>query len=495
MRFPLPHLRRLARAGLLASTLGGSQLALAQELPPVPEVAAPAPPADTLPADTLTEGLPEVLPGAASPLDFAVPAPICNSTCPTATPLPAGSPFAGPLWQRPKLLGNWLGTRDALALNGIGLDVSTTQFYQGVTSGGISEGFEYGGRGDYLLNVDGEKAGLWKGSFLTMHGETRYGDTVNARTGAIMPVNSALLFPRPTGTVTALTSVKYTQFLSESLVVFGGKLNLLDELNQPYASGRGVDAFMNTGLIFPAVLARTAPYSTFGGGFAVLENLQPVFSMMVLDTNNTPTTTGFDTFFDNGVTLLAQVNRPVEIFGLPGHQGIGGSYSTATYSDLSLTPYFDPNTGVGLASGQTTGSWSLFYLADQALWVDAANPKRSWGLFGNVGIADDGPSPVRWSGYGGVGGSSPLATRPLDTFGVGYFYVGYSSPVQDLAPRLLSIGNDQGVELFYNAAITPWFHLTPDLQFISPARGRTLPPGGQAIDDAVVFGLRAKIDF
>jgi porin len=490
MRFAFPCLSRLTLTGLLAAAVSHAYVASAQELPPVPEVAAPPPP-----ADRLIESLTELVPDTGTPLDFATPAPICITHFPQTAGVPAGSPFAGALWERPKLLGNWLGTRDALALNGIGLDVSTTQFYQGITSGGISEGFDYGGRGDYLLNVDGEKAGLWKGSFLTMHGETRYGDTVNSRTGAIMPVNSALLFPQPTGTVTALTSVKYTQFLSESLVVFGGKLNTLDELQQPYASGRGVDAFMNTGLILPTVLARSVPYSTFGGGFAVLENLQPVFSMMLLDTNNSATTTGFDTFFDNGVTLLGQVNRPIEIFGLPGHQGVGGSYSTATYTDLSLTPYFNPNTGLGITTAQTTGSWSLFYLADQALWVDSTNPKRSWGLFGNVGIADDGPSPVRWSGYGGLGGSSPLVNRPLDTFGLGYFYVGYSSPVQDLAPRLLSIGDDQGVELFYNAAITPWFHLTPDLQFVSPARSRTLPPGSQPIDDAVVFGLRAKIDF
>jgi porin len=37
------------------------------------------------------------------------------------------------------------------------------------------------------------------------------------------------------------------------------------------------------------------------------------------------------------------------------------------------------------------------------------------------------------------------------------------------------------------AEITPWFHLTGDLQVINP--------GLQALDIAVVFGLRGKIDF
>ena len=44
----------------------------------------------------------------------------------------------------------------------------------------------------------------------------------------------------------------------------------------------------------------------------------------------------------------------------------------------------------------------------------------------------------------------------------------------------------QGVELYYNAAITPWFHLTADLQFVQPAVS--------ANDTAVVLGLRGKID-
>ncbi len=375
---------------------------------------------------------------------------------------------------------------------------ASTQIYQGVASGGVRQGFEYVGRNDYYLNVDGEKAGLWKGFFVTLHGETRYGNGINLDTGAIMPVNTASLFPVPTGSVTALTAVKFTQALSENFITFAGKINLLDELVQPYAAGRGVDAFMNTGLAFPVAAARSVPYSTLGAGFAVLDNMQPIFSMMVLDTNNTPTTSGFQSFFNNGATIIAKLDLPVSINNLPGHQGVWGTYSSGTYNDLSPTPYFDPELGLSLVSGRDTGSWSLLYSADQALFVDASNPKRSWGLFTNIGLSDNGPSPIRWSANVGLGGSSPLVTRPLDTFGVGYAYTGYSDPVQTLAPALLPIRNDQVVELFYNYAVTPWFRITPDLQFLVPAREQTLailPRNRDAINNAVVLGLRAKIDF
>ncbi len=403
--------------------------------------------------------------------------------------------FEGSLCERRYLLGDFGGFREGAVSNGYQLNVSTTQFYQGVTSGGVSHNFEHSGRNDYMLNVDGEKAGLWKGLFITMHGETRYGDNLGLASGAIMPTNFAMLFPQRSGTETALTSLKITQALSEEFVLFGGKLNMVDEIQQPFAGGRGVDAFMNTGLAFPAVAGRTVPYSTLGGGFAVLQDLAPVFTFMVLNTANTPTTSGFEELFTNGATMLGSVNVPVELLGKPGHQGITATYSTATYSNLDPTAYLDPNVGLVLGTGTDEGSWSLTYSADQALFVDPHNPQRKFGLFTNLGIADNGPNPVRWSANAGLGGSSPVTSRPLDTFGVGYSYVGYSDPVKDLAPILLPVGDDAAVELFYNIAVTPWFRVTPDLQILMPARERTLPPGAQDIDTAVVFGVRGKIEF
>jgi porin len=415
------------------------------------------------------------------------------SPCP---PPPAyNSPFAGAWSERPFLLGDLGGWRDELASKGMTLNFSSTQFYQGVTSGGVRRDFQYAGRADLIFNMDGQKAGLWQGSFLTMHAETRYGQTVNGDTGAIMPANAGALFPVPSGSATALTAVKMTQALSENFIVFGGKINTLDELVQPYAAGRGVDAFMNAGLIFPVSAGRTVPYSTLGDGFAVLQEMHPVFSFMALDTHNTPTTSGFENFFTNGVSLLAKAEKPVSLFDLPGHQSLWGTYSTGKYNNLQPTAYYDPNSGPVIAFGRDTGSWAVFYSADQAFYVDPSNPARSWGLFTNVGLADNGPSPVRWSANVGLGGSSPNASRPLDTFGIGYSYVGYSDPVKELAPVLLPIGNDQAVELFYNYAVTPWLRLTPDLQVLIPARQRTLPPGAQTIDTALVIGLRAKINF
>lgn len=477
--------RRLKWGAALLGAMIGASSSFGQAPPaPAPTVIqlAPAPVVPLSGAPT-----PNATPTPAGPVDPSLvwPAPI---PCEQVPPPPPS--YGGPLLERSTLTGNWFGSRDAIRDHGFTWDLSSTNFYQGVTSGGREQGYEYGGRADYRLNINGEKAGLWKGLFIDLHGESLFGNSANDRTGTLMPVSIGQTLPTAQGNVTALTGVKITQALSENFAVFFGKLNTLDDFNQPFTGGaRGVNGFMNGGMLLPPILARTIPYSTFGAGFAVLRDLEPVFVASVFDTRNTPTTTGFDEFFTNGATVNLQANLPTKFLGLPGHYSIGGVYSSGTYTDLDNLPYFLSSRlrGELPPRPRVKGSWAVYGMFDQALWADECDPKRSWGVFGHAGITDGNPNPVRWSANVGVGGASLLRSRPLDTWGAGYFYVGLSDGLKSVAPRLLPLDDEHGVELFYNIGVTPWCHITPDLQIVSPARTR--------VDTAVVFGVRAKIDF
>lgn len=407
-----------------------------------------------------------------------------DTLCPAAD---IASLYSGPFLERQNLTGDWYGYRSELRDRGITFDLSTTQFYQGITRGGLDRAFLYGGRNDYFVNMDGEKLGFWKGSHVTLHAETRYGQTANDITGALVPVNLMLAEPRPYGTVTALTDVRFTQYLSENLFVYAGKINTLDDFVQPLTGARGLNGFLNTALIFNPVQARTLPYSTFGTGFVYLVDGEPLLTLSVFDTNNTPTISGFETFFNNGVTILAESNFPTTFFGLPGHQGLSGTYSNGKYTSLQPAAYLDPILGPVIQTGLETGSWSLIYNFDQALSVSSDDPKRMWGVFGNLGIADDNPSPVRWVAIAGVSGASPIRRRAGDTFGIGYFYMGVSEPLKNLVSPFASLRNEQGVEVYYNIAVTPWCHITPDFQVMTPFQDQ--------VGASVLFGLRAKIDF
>jgi len=77
------------------------------------------------------------------------------------------------------------------------------------------------------------------------------------------------------------------------------------------------------------------------------------------------------------------------------------------------------------------------------------------------------------------------SSRKHDRMGASYWYTRVSDDFKSLLP-ILRVQDLQGSELYYNAQVTPWFHVTADLQVIQPELERQ--------DTAVVFGLRAKID-
>ena len=412
--------------------------------------------------------------------------PRCAATLPCTETVPSLL-SEEPLFELSRLTGNWFGARSAIADRGITFDFSSTQFYQGVTTGGLQREYQYGGRNDYFMNLDGEKAGLWKGAYFTLHGETRYGESVNSLTGALSPVNLMLSVPLSNGSVSGLTGVKFTQVLSENMLVYAGKINTLDDFKQPLTGAGPLTGFQNSAMIYNPVYARTIPYSTFGAGFAYLKDAERVFEVTVYDTNNTPTVSGFNTLFNNGATVYAQGTVPTTFFDKPGHQGVSGTYSSGTYTDLTPTAFLDPIAGLVVVSTPVKGSGCLAYNFDQAVYVSPEDQQRMWGVFGNLGIADNNPSPVRWFANTGISGTSPIARRKADSFGAAYFYVGVSDNLKNLAPHLLSLRDENGIELYYNVAVTSWCQVTPDLQAITPFRDRANP--------SLVIGLRAKIDF
>ena len=320
--------------------------------------------------------------------------------------------------------------------------------------------------------------------------ESVYGDSVNLDTGAVVPVNIGRSLPVVDRDVTALTNVKFTQALSQNLVLFAGKINTIDNLQQPFMTGRGLDAgFMNGAFVFNPVLGRTIPYSTFGIGGAILANGQPVMTLTVYDTVDRSTTSVFDDMFENGAIIYPTISRPTTFFGMPGHQTVWGAYSSGSYDilDPAALVIFPPPGPVLPPTIPVRGSWWIDYRFDQALWVDSSDPTRSWGVFGDVGISDGKPNPIGWSAIVGIGGSSPLRCPKLDSFGIAYYYLALSDSFKEDVRVLVPVRDERGVELFYNMGVTPWCHVTADMQVITPIL--------EVADTALVLGLRAKIDF
>jgi porin len=393
--------------------------------------------------------------------------------------------FGGPCWSRTKLTGDWGGARTGLAASGLTFDADSTSFFFGNTSGGLRRDFEYGGHGDYIFNADmGKLAGI-QGQFWKIRAEHRFGDTINGDTGAIVPATVLPALPVSDSDHVYITNFMVTQALSENFALIAGKVDTLDGDPTAYASGRGKTQFSNMGMIANLAPLLMFPYSSLAAGFVVLHEMQPIVAFTVLNATDTTRTSGFDELFNDGAVLTGYTRLPTNFFERPGHQLFGFSWSSKNFVSLGQDPRIIlPDVPIDRQSD----SWSLFWNCDQALVVDPSNPQRHWGYFGRAGIADERTSPIRYFLSAGLGGASPIATRPHDTWGVGWYHIGLSDEVGPFIEAVLGpLGDSNGVELFYNAAVTPWCHVTPDLQVIMPGR--------QTVDTAIVAGVRANIDF
>ncbi len=202
----------------------------------------------------------------------------------------------------------------------------------------------------------------------------------------------------------------------------------------------------------------------------------------------TATRSGFDTVFQRGTTVLQTFEFSIKPFGLPGHQRVGWTYSDKSRIQFEQTPraiiraiITDSTAGLQRQSSD----WSFIYDFDQYLYTVPGKPDQGFGLFGRIGVTDGEVNPIEQFYSIGLGGKGLIPGRDRDSFGVGYYYVVLS----DELPRLIQnrTRDEQGVEIYYNIAVTPWFRITPDLQIISPAR--------RGVDTTVVAGLRVKIDF
>ncbi len=173
----------------------------------------------------------------------------------------------------------------------------------------------------------------------------------------------------------------------------------------------------------------------------------------------------------------------MDVRGKPGSHMFVGTWASSTFTAFDH-PWNIPDAG-GIPP-QETGSWSLMYILEQQLWADCCNEKRDVGLLSQWGYADPEVNPYEWVGNVSLQANGPLRGREADSMGVGWFYNGLSSDFKNLLSPPLEIRDLTGVEVYYNAAITPWFHLTADVQVVEPAFR-------DFRNTATLFGLRAKI--
>ena len=143
-----------------------------------------------------------------------------------------------------------------------------------------------------------------------------------------------------------------------------------------------------------------------------------------------------------------------------------------------------PGQGVSLVVPKKGSTWAAYWSGWQYLYtappgtrpleqISGEPRQRGIGVFARFGFADKDINPTEWAVSGGIGGRGLIPSRDNDCFGVGYYY----NSIQTLRlSGLLGIKDStQGLECFYNIAITPAAHLTLDLQVVNSSQNVSRP--------------------
>ncbi|MBE9204761.1 carbohydrate porin [Synechocystis salina LEGE 06099] len=350
-------------------------------------------------------------------------------------------------------------------------------------SGTGSHQFEYGGRLDGFIVLDTEKLGLWQGGKVNSHLEYRFGDLAGSQGGTFFSTNAAMEFPSESPNSLVFTSLYYSQQIGDQASLLIGKINALDLLaNDLFFGGWGIHRFMNA--VYAAPPSGLVP-PVFYGAIANFKVDPVTFSFWVYDPDDRTQEYWPNDLFSNGVSFSLTTTYATEIAQRPTTFALTGIYTTKTGTDFSsISQSFRSE----LEPLTKTGSYSIGFQFSHLLFQNELNPRQGWGIFMKGALSDGNPNYVQNSIIGGIGGKGLFPNREQDSFGIGYYYYNLSNALTDsLNVRRERFGDEQGLEMYYNYAITPWLNLTGDLQWIRPPR--------DIRENALIAGLRLNLRF
>ena len=439
------------------------------------------------------------------PLLVALIASCCLNSGAFAAETAAEKTYSGDFLTRSTLTGDWGGARNNLANKGITFDANLVMTEQGVTDGGTNSHWENGGRGNLLFKADTGKLGLWPGGFLTVEVEGLFGKSVNARNNGLVPVDTNSLFPIPATEEVAIPALNYTQFLSHNLGVVVGKLDTTSGDSNEFADGKGDSQFMNTAFNLNPALMMTTPYSTLGVAAIIVPTKDPhaaLVTVSAVSATGDASKSGFDELSSGSVSYNVEARVRTDFFGKTGHQLVGGIYSNKDYSSIDQRLTFDHDLDTALlAIEKKTDSWAAYYNFDQYLLEPVKGSGKGVGIFGRFSATDGDPNLIHYFYSLGIGGKGMSASRPNDRFGIGWYYLDINNPTitikrpnqPDVTRKFLR--DEQGIEAYYSIALTPWAHVTPNIQYTKGAQKQRIAPPNEDIDNATILGLRMQLIF
>lgn len=409
-----------------------------------------------------------------------------------------------------QLLGDIGGVRTALGDRGITIDLNDSENLLGNLAGGVKRGATMEGVTTGALEIDTGKAfGLPGGTFhisaLQIHGQSLSGPYLH---------NLQAANGNEAEDGTRLWELWYDQQLSKALDVKLGQQSIDNEFMVSSYSG----LFVNTMAGWPLIPSDDLygggpayPLSSLGARLQYKPADNTTLLAGVFDDNPGGGAFGDDAQYldrnggkfnlNTGALFIAELQYAAKVNSLAGIYKLGFWCDTGAFPDQR----FDSD-GRSLADPDSDGdpvmhhgNYSLYGVADQTVWQSKADASRTLNLFGRIMGAPDNQNFIDFFFNGGATLAAPLPGRDNDQAGIDF-------GIGRVSSRTAGLDRDSGVpaqsteeliELTYQAQVTPWLLVQPDVQFIVNPGGGVQDPDDATHDlrDELVAGARFIVTF
>jgi porin len=397
--------------------------------------------------------------------------------------------------ERQGLTDSWFGLGRRLQEEGIEVGLALTQIYQIPVQGGGAENSwgevsslhrregRYTGSYDLEVLFDMDRLLRVPGASVFVHAAGGWSDGIgDSAIGAIMDPNADAYGDQ----VIDLIEMYWEQSLFDGRVQFRvGKFDISGGYtcqdctvafdSNAYANDETAQ-FLNTALVNNP----TIPFPDYGLGASVV--VEPVdgfyFGAGTVDAQADHRETGFNTaFHDEDYWFAVFETGLARTWSMPwSTRKLPGAYRAGFW--------YDPQDKERFVTGTTKRDDIGFYLSfDQGLFFENDDDDQGLGAFFRYGWADRDVNEFTCFWSTGLQYVGLIPCRDEDVVGIGYANGKRGADPGFTAHR------EQVWEAYYNAKITSWLNLTPNVQVIKN------PGLREDIGDAVILGFRAQMQF
>ena len=423
------------------------------------------------------------------------------------------------------MLGDMWGLRTLLSKYGMSFALDESSEVLGNVTGGINKGFEYDGLTQMVLQLDTQRALGWHGGTFNVSGLQYHGRSLSTDNLGTLQTASGIEADR----ATRLWELWYQQkFLSEDrLDVKIGQ----QSLDQEFMVSQNALLFVNTMFGWPMVPSADLPgggpaYPLSALGVRVRGRVADPVTVLAGVFNGRPMTpndggdaqqenaSGTSFPLNGGLLAIAELQYAYPSLGtmlyanetppLARVYKIGIWYDTENFADQRYDNTGQPLAVTGGVPQQHCGNYSLYAVADQMIWQDAEEADRTINFFVRaMGTPEVDRNPIDFSLNAGFNFHEPFLGRDDDTVGIGMGFaqvspraIGFDQDSNNLVTPGPVRNSETFVELTYQYAVTPWWQLQPDFQYVfNPGAGTANPNTGQRIENEAVLGMRTNISF